>query len=139
MAVSEVLSLCRADAPFDLHAAEAAGSSLQGLRSAFAGERLLLAQKLLDAFKDQPTQMLFACIRGHATSDTSRNAAVLQGIFFNLYTMFYLISPKHCHAFVGYLEEEVTSHPLMLLALGSLVEFDRLPVSYSSRGPWVAH
>ena len=30
-----------------------------------------------------------------------------QGIFFNLYTLFYMLSPKHCHAFVGYLEEEV--------------------------------
>jgi hypothetical protein len=29
-----------------------------------------------------------------------------QGVFFNLYTFFYLLSPKHCHAFVGYLEEE---------------------------------
>lgn len=30
-----------------------------------------------------------------------------QGVFFNLYTLFYILSPKHCHAFVGYLEEEV--------------------------------
>ena len=30
----------------------------------------------------------------------------LQGIFFNLYSLFYLMSPRHCHAFVGYLEEE---------------------------------
>jgi Alternative oxidase len=29
-----------------------------------------------------------------------------QGVFFNLYLLAYLISPKHCHAFVGYLEEE---------------------------------
>ena len=28
------------------------------------------------------------------------------GIFFNLYTLFYMMSPRHCHAFVGYLEEE---------------------------------
>jgi len=32
---------------------------------------------------------------------------LVQGVFFNLYTFFYLLSPKHCHAFVGYLEEEV--------------------------------
>ena len=35
-----------------------------------------------------------------------------QGVFFNLYTLFYMLSPKHCHAFVGYLEEEVGLHPL---------------------------
>ena len=29
-----------------------------------------------------------------------------QGVFFNVYSLFYLISPRHCHAFVGYLEEE---------------------------------
>ena len=29
-----------------------------------------------------------------------------QGVFFNLYFFFYLLSPKHCHAFIGYLEEE---------------------------------
>jgi threonyl-tRNA synthetase len=35
-------------------------------------------------------------------------AAVLgaQGVFFNLYFLAYLIYPKACHAFVGYLEEE---------------------------------
>jgi threonyl-tRNA synthetase len=35
-------------------------------------------------------------------------AAVLggQGVFLTLYTAFYLLSPKHCHAFVSYLEEE---------------------------------
>ena len=30
----------------------------------------------------------------------------LQGMFFNAYFIAYLISPKLCHTFVGYLEEE---------------------------------
>ena len=30
--------------------------------------------------------------------------ALGQGIFFNAYFLFYLISPAHCHRFVGYLE-----------------------------------
>ena len=47
-----------------------------------------------------------------------------QGVFFNLYTMFYLLSPKHCHAFVGYLEEEVL--PLALLSQLSEFQEDRL-------------
>lgn len=29
-----------------------------------------------------------------------------QGVFFNLYMLAYMISPKTCHSFVGYLEEE---------------------------------
>jgi len=29
-----------------------------------------------------------------------------QGIFLSLYSLFYAISPRHCHAFVSYLEEE---------------------------------
>ena len=35
-------------------------------------------------------------------------AAVIgtQGVFMTLYTLFYAISPRHCHAFVAYLEEE---------------------------------
>ena len=35
-------------------------------------------------------------------------AAVLgaQGVFLSLYSMFYAISPRHCHSFVSYLEEE---------------------------------
>jgi hypothetical protein len=35
-------------------------------------------------------------------------AAVIggQAVFLSLYSLFYAISPRHCHAFVGYLEEE---------------------------------
>lgn len=35
-------------------------------------------------------------------------AAVLgaQGVFLSLYSLFYAISPRHCHSFVSYLEEE---------------------------------
>jgi len=34
------------------------------------------------------------------------NVLLAQGLFCNLYFMFYLFAPKYCHAFVGYLEEE---------------------------------
>ena len=30
----------------------------------------------------------------------------MQGMFFNAYFLAYIISPKSCHSFVGYLEEE---------------------------------
>jgi threonyl-tRNA synthetase len=46
-----------------------------------------------------------------------------QGVFFNLYTFFYLLSPKHCHAFVGYLEEEAVktyTHCLVEIDQGKL-------------------
>ena len=33
-------------------------------------------------------------------------AAAAQGLFFNAYFVVYMISPKYCHAAVGYLEEE---------------------------------
>ncbi|KAI9205730.1 alternative oxidase 1 [Polychytrium aggregatum] len=33
---------------------------------------------------------------------------VTQGVFFNLFFLTYLISPRTCHRFVGYLEEEAT-------------------------------
>ena len=33
-------------------------------------------------------------------------SCAVQGVFFNAYFLTYVISPKHCHAFVGYLEEE---------------------------------
>lgn len=55
-------------------------------------------------------------------------AAVLgaQGVFFNLYTAFYMLSPRHCHAFVGYLEEEAVktyTHCLHDIDSGKLPEW----------------
>jgi len=46
-----------------------------------------------------------------------------QGIFFNLFFVAYLLSPRHCHAFVGYLEEEAIktySHALADIDAGKL-------------------
>ena len=44
--------------------------------------------------------------------------ALAQGIFFNTYFLFYLISPSHCHRFVGYLEEEaVHTYSVLLKSL----------------------
>lgn len=38
-----------------------------------------------------------------------------QGIFYNLYFLSYLLSPKICHRFVGYLEEEAVHTYTVLL------------------------
>jgi hypothetical protein len=41
--------------------------------------------------------------------------ATAQGMFFNIYFAAYLCSPKFCHRFVGYLEEEATRTYTVLL------------------------
>lgn len=41
--------------------------------------------------------------------------ALSQGIFFNLYFLAYLASPRFCHRFVGYLEEEAVHTYTMML------------------------
>lgn len=41
--------------------------------------------------------------------------ALAQGIFFNLYFISYLLNPKYCHRFVGYLEEEAVHTYSVLL------------------------
>ncbi|KAK9915530.1 hypothetical protein WJX75_000385 [Coccomyxa subellipsoidea] len=49
-----------------------------------------------------------------------------QGVFFNLYFFFYLLSPKHCHAFIGYLEEEAVktyTHAISDIDKGRLPEW----------------
>lgn len=46
-----------------------------------------------------------------------------QGIFFNLYFTVYLVSPRTCHSFVGYLEEEAVktyTHALQEIEAGRL-------------------
>jgi hypothetical protein len=41
--------------------------------------------------------------------------AAAQGIFYNLYFLSYLLAPKYCHRFVGYLEEEAVHTYTVLL------------------------
>jgi hypothetical protein len=44
--------------------------------------------------------------------------ASAQFLFFHTYFFFYLVSPSHCHRFVGYLEEEaVHTYTVMIKAL----------------------
>lgn len=54
-----------------------------------------------------------------------------QGIFCNLFFLSYLVNPKYCHRFVGYLEEEAVStysHLLEELSLGRYKEFDKIQI-----------
>ena len=39
-----------------------------------------------------------------------RGFKMLQGIFFNMYFVTYLLAPKYCHSFVGYLEVSIHVH-----------------------------
>ena len=53
-----------------------------------------------------------------------------QGVFFNLFFLSYLISPKHCHRFVGKLEEEaVITYSLAIneVESGRLPEWEKMP------------
>ena len=56
----------------------------------------------------------------------------MQGVFFNAYFLAYIISPKSCHAFVGYLEEEAVktyTHAIHDLDTGRLPEWATKEVS----------
>jgi len=52
-----------------------------------------------------------------------------QGIFLSLYSLFYAISPRHCHAFVSYLEEEAVktySHAIEDCESGKIPEWKNM-------------
>lgn len=54
---------------------------------------------------------------------------LVQGVFFNAYLLAYLISPRTCHAFVGYLEEEAVmtyTHAIKDLQSGKLPEWETM-------------
>jgi hypothetical protein len=58
--------------------------------------------------------------------------ALSQGIFFNLYFLFYTICPSHCHRFVGYLEEEAVYTYTVLL---ECMDDGRLPQFAAMKAP----
>jgi hypothetical protein len=62
-----------------------------------------------------------------------------QGIFMSLYTLFYAISPRHCHAFVSYLEEEAVktyTHCIDDMDSGKLPEWENTKVPLIARRYW---
>ncbi|CAL8469907.1 g9449 [Coccomyxa elongata] len=62
-----------------------------------------------------------------------------QGVFFNLYFLFYMISPKHCHAFIGYLEEEAVktyTHAISDIDNGRLPEWVNREVPEIAKFYW---
>lgn len=62
-----------------------------------------------------------------------------QGIFLALYTMFYVVSPRHCHAFVSYLEEEAVktySTCIDQLDAGKIPEWENIQIPDIARKYW---
>lgn len=52
-------------------------------------------------------------------------------MFFNFFFLTYLVSPRYCHAFVGYLEEEAVktyTHAIADLDAGKLPQWEKLQV-----------
>ena len=64
---------------------------------------------------------------------------IAQGIFFNLFFLSYLVFPRICHRFVGYLEEEAVityTHILTAIDLGQLPEFAAKPCPEVAKSYW---
>ena len=62
-----------------------------------------------------------------------------QGVFLTLYTAFYAISPRHCHAFVSYLEEEAVktyTHAIADLDSGKLPSWSNKPAPEIAVSYW---
>lgn len=64
---------------------------------------------------------------------------VLQGIFFNAFFLAYLASPRFCHRFVGYLEEEAVwtyTHIIEAFDKGELPHLQKVKCSELTRNYW---
>jgi ubiquinol oxidase len=61
---------------------------------------------------------------------------IAQGIFFNIYFLAYLISPKTCHRIVGYLEEEATVSYTRFLELIDSGEYENKAIPEWSIKYW---
>ncbi|KAL3152979.1 hypothetical protein ABBQ38_012008 [Trebouxia sp. C0009 RCD-2024] len=62
-----------------------------------------------------------------------------QGVFFNAYFLIYILSPKSCHTFVGYLEEEAVktyTHAIADLDKGRLPEWSTMKVPEIALDYW---
>ena len=62
--------------------------------------------------------------------------ALSQGVFYNLYFISYMMFPKYCHRFVGYLEEEaVHTYTVLLRQIdnGTLPEWANMPATKMAR------
>lgn len=62
-----------------------------------------------------------------------------QGVFCNIFFFMYLLSPRYCHRFVGYLEEEAVStysHLIDELKAKNLPELEQISIPLVAQGYW---
>lgn len=67
------------------------------------------------------------------------NVIATQGIFLSLYSVFYALSPRHCHAFVSYLEEEAVktyTHAVEDYDSGKIPEWKNMEVPHIAKKYW---
>ncbi|KAJ3101343.1 hypothetical protein HDU97_001437 [Phlyctochytrium planicorne] len=62
-----------------------------------------------------------------------------QGVFFNFYFLAYILSPKACHTFVGYLEESAVhtyTHCLKDIEMGQIKHWGSMPAPEIAKNYW---
>eukprot|EP00889_Picochlorum_renovo_P000982 jgi/Picre1/28012/NNA_000973.t1 len=62
-----------------------------------------------------------------------------QGVFLSLYSLFYAVSPRHCHAFVSYLEEEAVktyTHAIDDFDSGKIPEWKNMTAPFIAQKYW---
>ncbi|ODQ78428.1 hypothetical protein BABINDRAFT_172224 [Babjeviella inositovora NRRL Y-12698] len=88
-------------------------------------------ETLLDEAYNERMHLLTFMKLGKPGWFTSMIIYVGQGVFCNAFFLMYLMAPKYCHRFVGYLEEEAVStytHLIEHLEMGKLPELEAMQV-----------
>lgn len=88
-------------------------------------------ETLLDEAYNERMHLLIFMKLGQPSWFTKTIIYVGQGVFCNAFFFLYLLNPKYCHRFVGYLEEEAVatySHFVHELKADKLPEFDHIKV-----------
>ncbi|CAK7904274.1 alternative oxidase, mitochondrial [[Candida] anglica] len=88
-------------------------------------------ETLLDEAYNERMHLLTFIKLGNPSWFTRTIIYVGQGVFCNLFFIFYLVNPRYCHRFVGYLEEEAVStysHFVHDLKINKFPEFDHAKV-----------
>ena len=93
---------------------------------------------LEEAENERQHLMVFMCLRQPGTIFRLAIVAT-QGVFMNVFFLSYLIAPRICHRFVGYLEEQAVktyTHMLHDIDHGCLKEWGKGKASYEARQYW---
>ncbi|CCE83975.1 Piso0_004572 [Millerozyma farinosa CBS 7064] len=96
-------------------------------------------ETLLDEAYNERMHLLTFMKLGRPSWFTKLIVYIGQGVFCNLFFFAYLVNPKYCHRFVGYLEEEAVStysHLLDELDAGKLPRFDEVKIPEISWHYW---